>query len=532
MEVTKLSSDKSEILVQLYDSLEDVLEKGNELDKKILEQMDAFNKVEKELSDLDKRFDSLKSNNVDNLTTNGAKDAGDIVREIISKKKEKQNLLDVDQVLYKEYMIITNEIKRIQGDIDNVLSEEEIETLSTNSGMKVNSLDSVVHIKHTDLGYIVLQPISIENSEISETTMNIVGEISRKFKLNEEETKESNNPHEMLINLYNSRNRLKEENEEFLNRVPKFIKKEDTQNEKSINKNVEQKEENSNLTGVINKIDNYKLNEQTGKEEKIDINAYDDDNVIMNQDIDSTNTELEDVNDENQNIVNINTDVEEINNNSEELTEDDSKVNLQVDSNIEQNVGTIDENLEQSVKEPINLNVLNENVVPNLNTEQAPEENKIVGMPNLDLPTENLTPVQNIEPPIPEIKVPTFEVPAPNIPVSTKSEVNINNNVPLNEDEVNSILAGNNIAEPSSKEDVSEVIINELSEPAKIANSTEAKVQTILGVWSKYKVPKTVIKNDIKKNENVVPLNAILSGSDNSQNTTTNNIQSFFSNAA
>ena len=59
MEVTKLSNDKSEILVQLYDSLEDVLEKGNELDKKILEQMDAFNKVEKELSDLDKRFDDL-----------------------------------------------------------------------------------------------------------------------------------------------------------------------------------------------------------------------------------------------------------------------------------------------------------------------------------------------------------------------------------------------------------------------------------------------------------------------------------------
>ena len=39
MEVTKLSNDKSEILVQLYDSLEDVLEKGNELDKRILEQI-------------------------------------------------------------------------------------------------------------------------------------------------------------------------------------------------------------------------------------------------------------------------------------------------------------------------------------------------------------------------------------------------------------------------------------------------------------------------------------------------------------
>ena len=485
MEVTKLSSDKSEILVQLYDSLEDVLEKGNELDKKILEQMDAFNKVEKELSDLDKRFDSLKSNNVDNLTTNGAKDAGDIVREIISKKKEKQNLLDVDQVLYKEYMIITNEIKRIQGDIDNVLSEEEIETLSTNSGMKVNSLDSVVHIKHTDLGYIVLQPISIENSEISETTMNIVEEISRKFKLNEEETKESNNPHEMLINLYNSRNRLKEENEEFLNRVPKFIKKEDTQNEKSINKNVEQKEENSNLTGVINKIDNYKLNEQTGKEEKIDINAYDDDNVIMNQDIDSTNTELEDVNDENQNIVSINTEPEDVN-----------------DEN--QNIVSINDG----------------------GFEQQNEESKIEQIPSLNLSTENITPTQNIQPPIP-----TFEVPAPNIPVVTENKKDVNN-IPLNEDEVNSILAGNDIVEPSSKEDVSEVIINEPSEPTKIANSTEAKVQTILGVWSKHKVPKTVIKNDIKKNENVVPLNAILSGSDNSKYTTTNNIQSFFSNAA
>lgn len=513
MEVTKLSSDKSEILVQLYDSLEDVLEKGNELDKKILEQMDAFNKVEKELSDLDKRFDNLKSNNVDNFTTNGAKDAGDIVREIISKKKEKQNLLDVDQVLYKEYMIITNEIKRIQGDIDNVLSEEEIETLSTNSGMKVDSLNSIVHIKHTDLGYIVMEPISIENSEISETTMNIVNEISRKFKLNEEETKESNNPHEMLINLYNSRNRLKEENEEFLNRVPKFIKKEDTQNEKSINKNVEQKEENSNLTGVINKIDDYKLNEQTGKEEKIDINAYDDDNVTMNQenqDIDSTDTELEDVNDENQNIVSINTEPEDVN-----------------DEN--QNVVSInDGGFEQQNEELVNLNVLNSNIVPDLNVEnnKQNEESKIEQIPSLNLSTENITPTQNIQPPIP-----TFEVPAPNIPVVTENKKDVNN-IPLNEDEVNSILAGNDIAEPSSKEDVSEVIINAPSEPTKIANSTEAKVQTILGVWSKHKVPKTVIKNDIKKNENVVPLDAILSGSDNSQNTTPNNIQSFFSNAA
>ena len=156
------------------------------------------------------------------------------------------------------------------------------------------------------------------------------------------------------------------------------------------------------------------------------------------------------------------------------------------------------------------------------------DENKIVGMPSLDLSTSNLIKTSNTES---EVKVPTFEVPAPNIPVNVEPKVDVNNNVPLNEEEVNSILAGNNIDE-SIKEDVSEVIINEPSEPTKIANSTEAKVQTILGVWSKHKVPKTVIKNDIKKNENVVPLDAILSGSDNSKNTTTNNIQSFFSNAA
>lgn len=170
-------------------------------------------------------------------------------------------------------------------------------------------------------------------------------------------------------------------------------------------------------------------------------------------------------------------------------------------------------------------------VSQNLNNENnvSEEENKIVGMPSLDLSTSNLIKTSNTES---EVKVPTFEVPAPNIPVNIESKVDVNNNVPLNEEEVNSILDGNKIDEPVSKEKISEVIINEPSEPAKIANSTESKVQTILGVWSKYKVPKTIIKYDIKKDENVVPLDTILSGSDNSKNTTPNNIQIFFSNAA
>lgn len=511
MEVTKLSSDKSEILVQLYDSLEDVLEKGNELDKKILEQMDAFNRVEKELSDLDKRFDNLKSNNVDNLTTNGAKDAGDIVREIISKKKEKQNLLDVDQILYKEYMIITNEIKRIQSDIDNVLNEEEIETLSTNSEMKVDSLGSVVHIKHTDLSYIVLEPISIENSEISETTVNIVREISRKFKLNEEETKENNNPHEMLINLYNSRNRQKEENEEFLNRIPKFIEK--NQSDENLNE-VEESKSNEELNNVIDDIDSNKmLNDETNE---INIDDGEDQNVVSI-----------DKNEENKDDIDINDSIE--------LPIEDEEDNLNIDSNSERiDKPIVNENIDKTIDESINLNVLNDNVVPNLNVENGVnnEENKIVGMPSLDLTTESVTKVPNIQIPISEVKVPTFEVPAPNISSHMETNIDVNNSVPLNEDEVNSILAGNNIDEPITKEEVSEIIINEPFEPTKIANSTEAKVQTILGVWSKYKIPKTVIKSDIKKDENVVPLDAILSSSNNSENTTQNNIQSFFSNAA
>ena len=510
MEVTKLSSDKSEILVQLYDSLEDVLEKGNELDKKILEQMDAFNRVEKELSDLDKRFDNLKSNNVDNLTTNGAKDAGDIVREIISKKKEKQNLLDVDQILYKEYMIITNEIKRIQSDIDNVLNEEEIETLSTNSEMKVDSLGSVVHIKHTDLSYIVLEPISIENSEISETTVNIVREISRKFKLNEEETKENNNPHEMLINLYNSRNRQKEENEEFLNRIPKFIEK--NQSDENLNE-VEESKSNEELNNVIDDIDSNKmLNDETNE---INIDDGEDQNVVSI-----------DKNEENKDDIDINDSIE--------LPIEDVQANSTTDSNLEQIDNLSVETLNQPIEEQINLNELDDNVVSNLNTENRvnKEENKIVGMPSLDLPTGNLAQTSNIEPSVPEVKVPTFEVPAPNISSHMETNIDVNNNVPLNEDEVNSIIAGNNIDEPITKEEVSEIIINEPFEPTNIANSTEAKVQTILGVWSKYKIPKTVIKSDIKKDENVVPLDAILSSSNNSENTTQNNIQSFFSNAA
>lgn len=513
MDITKLSDDELEVLIQLYDSKKGVLLRKKELEKKIIETLDKIKNIEKELLILKNEYQE-GGENKKIISIDEVQKKHDILENIKPERKQKKDLIDICSVLLKEYGDIINEIEEIDKEIDKVSTIEEIETLSTNQGMKVETLNTVVHIQPTDLNDIILVFNSIENSIISETTINIVNEIIEKFKSNEEKVVENDNPYEMLKKLYNSNNMKKEENEEFLSRIPKFIEKDDTKEEKIIGE-----EENVNeLKDNVSKIDT--------KENQIEvINANDNEDAI------NKGENSEDLNDESQNIVNINTDVEEINNNSEELTEDDSKVNLQVDSNIEQNVGTIDENLDQTTKEPINLNVLTENVITDLNTQdnENKDENKIVGMPSLDLSTSNLIKTSNTES---EVKVPTFEVPAPNIPVNMESKVDVNNNVPLNEDEVNSILAGNDIVEPSSKEDVSEVIINEPSEPTKIANSTESKVQTILGVWSKHKVPKTVIKNDIKKNENVVPLNAILSGSDNSQNTTTNNIQSFFSNAA
>ena len=513
MDITKLSDDELEVLIQLYDSKKGVLLRKKELEKKIIETLDKIKNIEKELLILKNEYQE-GGENKKIISIDEVQKKHDILENIKPERKQKKDLIDICSVLLKEYGDIINEIEEIDKEIDKVSTIEEIETLSTNQGMKVETLNTVVHIQPTDLNDIILVFNSIENSIISETTINIVNEIIEKFKSNEEKVVENDNPYEMLKKLYNSNNMKKEENEEFLSRIPKFIEKDDTKEEKIIGE-----EENVNeLKDNVSKIDT--------KENQIEvINANDNEDAI------NKGENSEDLNDESQNIVNINTDVEEINNNSEELTEDDSKVNLQVDSNIEQNVGTIDENLDQTTKEPINLNVLTENVITDLNTQdnENKDENKIVGMPSLDLSTSNLIKTSNTES---EVKVPTFEVPAPNIPVNIESKVDVNNNVPLNEEEVNSILDGNKIDEPVSKEEISEVLINEPSEPAKIANSTEAKVQTILGVWSKYKVPKTIIKYDIKKDENVVPLDTILSGSDNSKNTTPNNIQSFFSNAA
>lgn len=394
MEVTKLSNDKSEILVQLYDSLEDVLKRANELDKKILEQVDVFNKVESELSNLNDEFNKLKSKNYDDLTTNGAKEAGNILKVIISKKKEKEELLNTDQILYKEYVVITNEIKKIQSDINNILNEEEIETLSTNQGIIVTSLDNAtVHIKHTDINNIVCDIIMTENCVISETSSPIAIEATRIFKLNEEENVEKMDPHSMLINLINSnKNRHEKEQEESLDRIPKYMPKEKNK-----------------------------------------------DNLIDNE----------------------------------------PKI--------------MDSIIEEKISPDLDIN------------ENKPET----------LPVE--------KPSIPEMEIPVLEIP------SLESE----------KESLNAVIDSINVEKEENKDDVktekiedpvSEVLIDGVINPSKIANSTEAKVQTILKVWSKYKIPKTIIK--LKEEEKFVPLDAILSDKNKDKKDNISDIQAFLSNAA
>lgn len=225
MGVTNLSKDNSEILVQLYDSLVDVLDKGNELDKRILEQMDNYNKVEEQLSDLDKQFEDLKKNNSDNITSTGARDAGDIVRSILQKKNEKNELIHQDGILYSEYSAITDEISRIQKEIDELLEKSQVmENKKHNQGINVPALKMIVHIINPNASEFVKEPVS-ENSKISVSTYNIVNDIARTYSNYEEDSEFILNDHEKLIALYNQRNRTKEEDEAFLNKLPKFCKK-------------------------------------------------------------------------------------------------------------------------------------------------------------------------------------------------------------------------------------------------------------------------------------------------------------------
>ena len=233
MDITKLSDDELEVLIQLYDSKKGVLLRKKELEKKIIETLDKIKNIEKELLILKNEYQE-GGENKKIISIDEVQKKHDILENIKPERKQKKDLIDICSVLLKEYGDIINEIEEIDKEIDKVSTIEEIETLSTNQGMKVETLNTVVHIQPTDLNDIILVFNSIENSIISETTINIVNEIIEKFKSNEEKVVENDNPYEMLKKLYNSNNMKKEENEEFLSRIPKFIEKDDTKEEKII----------------------------------------------------------------------------------------------------------------------------------------------------------------------------------------------------------------------------------------------------------------------------------------------------------
>ena len=256
----------------------------------------------------------------------------------------------------------------------------------------------------------------------------------------------------MLMELYNSRNRQKEEKEEFISRIPKYIKEFENNNEEiSENENTENSaialNSEVDLKNVINSIDNNESFE----------NEY----------------------------------VKESNNVLQEQLEDNN----------------IDLNLQNTED---NTNIENENIEETNDVLQEQLENNNISSNESYIPTIDLPKVQD------------------NYLNMSDITTKIDNNVPLNEDEINSILSsGKSVNSGSDK-----VIINNPMNPSKIANSSENKISTILNVWSKYEIPKTEIINGIKKEENMVPLDSILSTTSNDKNTGIDNIQSFFSNSA
>ena len=117
MGVTKLSNDTLEILLQLNDSKADILNKINEIEKQIKEHNEVYTKVTTQLSNLDKRYAELKNNDKKNLTTIGTEDEGEILREVMALKKEKEKLEECAMSLYDDYIYFTNERTKVEEEI-------------------------------------------------------------------------------------------------------------------------------------------------------------------------------------------------------------------------------------------------------------------------------------------------------------------------------------------------------------------------------------------------------------------------------
>ena len=223
MGVTNLSKDDLEVMLQLYDSLVDVLQKENEIGKMISEQENNHDKTEKQFSNLDKQFEEL--NNSDNMTLAGVMECRDIIVKAIKGKDEFSELIHQSGILYSEYHTVTDERLKLRKEIDELLKKGQVmENKKHNQGINVSSLNMIVHIINPSASEFVKKSIS-ENSKISVSTYNVVNDIARTYSNYEEESEVVLNDYEKLIALYNQRNRTKEEDEAFLSKLPKFCKK-------------------------------------------------------------------------------------------------------------------------------------------------------------------------------------------------------------------------------------------------------------------------------------------------------------------
>ena len=223
MGVTNLSKDDLEVMLQLYDSLVDVLQKENEIGKMISEQENNHDKTEKQFSNLDKQFEEL--NNSDNMTLAGVMECRDIIVKAIKGKDEFSELIHQSGILYSEYHTVTDERLKLRKEIDELLKKGQVmENKKHNQGINVPSLNMIVHIINPSASEFVKKSIS-ENSKISVSTYNVVNDIARTYSNYEEESEVVLNNYEKLIALYNQRNRTKEEDEAFLSKLPKFCKK-------------------------------------------------------------------------------------------------------------------------------------------------------------------------------------------------------------------------------------------------------------------------------------------------------------------
>lgn len=223
MGVTNLSKDDLEVMLQLYDSLVDVLQKENEIGKMISEQENNHDKTEKQFSNLDKQFKEL--NNSDNMTLAGVMECRDIIVKAIKGKDEFSELIHQSGILYSEYHTVTDERLKLRKEIDELLKKGQVmENKKHNQGINVSSLNMIVHIINPSTSEFVKKSIS-ENSKISVSTYNVVNDIARTYSNYEEESEAILNNYEKLIALYNQRNRTKEEDEAFLSKLPKFCKK-------------------------------------------------------------------------------------------------------------------------------------------------------------------------------------------------------------------------------------------------------------------------------------------------------------------